>query len=332
MRVVPAVATLAVLSAWLSAPLPAHACSGDAALHRRLVQPADGAEGIPVNTEIRIQYTGASAPEVRTGLEGLAVRPVGGGDPIELTVETRPSDEGVVVVARPTAPLAVGAAYEILDRLADEWCVSDPCLSEPAVVATFTTSDVEDLVAPAFGGLVEVSASADECDSSACCGPYSVVSHGFGWEPANDDGPADQIRYNVYGPGGSLVAALVSSARGYETCAGAPTGDDEIGHFQVGPGEWSVRAVDLAGNEDDNEIVVQVEATCAQVEEPPILEDAGVCEAGMDGDDLADDEPARNGSGCSVVASAPAASDRSSSLIALGLAIFGLATLRTRRS
>src|SRR6185503_1360937 len=109
-----------------------------------------------------------------------------------------------------------------------------------------------------------ITTSVIDCSSSACCGPNRIVYIHLGWGSISDDFNVAMVRYNVYGPGGALVVPMASgSAVGYQLCSGELTGTGPNGNFQGGSGGYRVHAVDLAGNEDANDVTREVMVSCA---------------------------------------------------------------------
>jgi hypothetical protein len=287
-----------------AAPRRVEACSFESYVSRRSVQPADGSTAVPLNAEIRIEYAGPTGEVSSLDLEDILLRPAGGA-PIALEVVLRQGAGRAVVVGRPAAALAPATVYEILDRWTEGPCDDDvACIAEDhALVGTFTTGDAADAAPPVFAGLSEVTGGDEPeiCDDSACCGPNTSLSFGFVWDPATDETPAGELRYDLYGPGDALVQPLLPQssvyARGYRVCSGDLIPNDEDGYFAVEPGFYTVRAVDLAGNVDDNEVQVEVLASCGEQAGGDGEED-GVEEDRVEEDRVEED----GGAGCSSAA------------------------------
>lgn len=249
----------------------AHACSppGDG-IYGRTVQPPDGATGVPINAEIRLRYEGRLEidPQIR-------VRPVG-ELPIEVEVE---AVDYRLFIARPTGGLEANTTYEVLDRVqvpCDRECMSPGF----QVVASFTTGDAADVTPPTFAGLASVNSRYIEFDGT--CGEYSTVIFDLSWEQATDDHPTEWLRYNVYddrGRGVSLYAG--TSVSGQALCGGSADFWPIEAPFSGPTGEYWVRAVDLAGNEDAN---MRKMATGSCSGSPPPAPDGGPQTPGVDPD------------------------------------------------
>ncbi|MBI2894689.1 MAG: hypothetical protein HYY06_14135 [Deltaproteobacteria bacterium] len=263
------------------------------------VVPMDGSAGVPTNAEARILYVGIDLYALDDETAGaLMLRPVG-GDAITATVEVSSLAGGIVVTARPEAPLAPLTQYEVLDWVDDSQCSDElGCrMEEPVVVSRFTTGDSPDDQPPEFAGLTGFGTEAAACDESACCGPYRVITARPSYDPASDDGPEGSIRYRLYSSDGPALSPVAvghsSNLWGFIDCDGGALGDDEIGRLDLQVGDYVVRAVDLAGNEDANEIIARLDASCEDAE----LEDTD----GGEGDDLDDlDDGGGEGASCAM--------------------------------
>jgi hypothetical protein len=266
----------------------AHACSPPLPNVSREVFPRAGAAGLSLNTEIRLTYRGNFMAD-----PGVLVRPAG-GQPVAIDLREVALNQdgwggrGKVVVAKAAADLLPDTTYEILDRV-QLGCDGGDCLRpDPTVVATFVTGSSRDDTAPVFGGVktVQIGMLA-VCNGGACCGPYSGFGVTLTWDPAIDDHNTALVRYNVYGvdsSGGTtgevaarfidaeqLFGAIVCRATGYSS--GIP------GLGVAMKGTYMVRAVDAAGNEDQNGATVVVDKKCTgddeDAQDPP--PDSGSC-------------------------------------------------------
>jgi hypothetical protein len=211
------------------------------------VLPADGTTGVPTNAQVRLDYDGFET----TGLQDVEVRPVGGAA-LTTTIALL-GNAGYplrhLVVVRLQAPLAPQTQYEVR--------------AGSTVVSTFRTGDGADTMPPTFAGIASVTTSVTDCASSACCGPNRIAYVHMGWGGVSDDFSTATVRYNVYA-GSALVVPMTSGrAVGYQVCSGELTGAGPSGDFQVGSGGYRVRAVDLAGNEDTNNVTQDVMVSCA---------------------------------------------------------------------
>jgi hypothetical protein len=239
----------AVGIAVVAAPRPADACS-PLTFSRMSTLPADGATGVPTNTQVAIEYAGSNA---EAALTQLVVRPMGGqGIAAPASVVAESGAGRVLVLAKPASALTPNTKYEVLDKFPNLPCASSPCAGAAHVVATFTTGDGPDTKAPTFAGLTSVPRKAQSCDNTACCGPYTAVELDLMWDPAT--GETGEVRYNVYSDN-KLVLARVTSAKAFIQCSGTGAQATTPGAILFGTGSIGqvyVRAVDLAGNEDDN--------------------------------------------------------------------------------
>jgi hypothetical protein len=226
---------------------PASACE-PVPTQLREVLPADGASGVPTNAQVRLDYYGSET----TGLENVEVRPVG-GTALATTIALL-GNAGyplrLLVVVHLQAALAPQTQYEVR--------------SGSTIVSTFRTGDGADTTPPTFAGIASITTSVMDCQSSACCGPNRIAYVNLRWGAASDDFSVGMVRYNVYGIGGALVVPMTSAqVVGYHVCSGELTGSGPSGTFQAGSGGYRVRAVDLAGNEDTNDVTQDVMVTCA---------------------------------------------------------------------
>ena len=257
----------------------------------RAVFPPSGTEGVPTNAEIRLSYFNA----LPIGDPSVLVRPVG-GQPITLDIRDHERGEFPsvrLVLAKPTEELLANTAYEVLDRVvvgcrpSAAGSGADCLRPDHAVVATFVTGATKDQTPPSFSGVkVPKIENKVVCDDSSCCGPYSAVPIILDWDSAADDHSPDLVRYNVYrSPTGTTppvqpIARFLTDFpfRGGLVCSGSPQqgghGSPGLG-MTIDPGMYAVRAVDSAGNEEQNTTEVEVPAACAGGEVPS--ESAGGC-------------------------------------------------------
>jgi hypothetical protein len=292
---------IATLLVWADAA-PASACEPSPPTHQLDdVLPADGATEVPTNAEVRLEYQGFVIPT--TGLQDVVVRPVGGAALVTSVamLDNAGYSSRHLVVVHLQAPLAPQTQYEVE--------------AEGAVVSTFRTGDGADTMAPTFAGIASITTSVSECLSSSCCGPNRVAYVHMGWGGVSDDFNIRMVRFNVYGIDGALVVPMTSgsaSVIGYQLCSGQFSGSGPLGNFEADSGEYHVRAVDLAGNEDTNDVTRDVTDPCA-VSQPP---DTG---SGADGSS----SPA---SGCTT-----AGGSRSALVVPMLLTLWCLRSTRTRR-
>jgi hypothetical protein len=145
------------------------------------------------------------------------------------------------------------------------------CLQpDHAVVATFATGATKDVTPPTFGGL-KAATVGNQIVSERSCWPYSAVPAQLSWDAATDDRSPELVYYNVYR--GSVGTTAVDQPvarywwhvglRGELLCSGSP--EPNIGPRDIEvieSGTYAVRAVDSAGNEDQNTAVVEIPERC----------------------------------------------------------------------
>jgi len=240
--------------------------------HLRDAVPADGAIGVPTNAQVRLDYYGSET----TDLQDVEVRPIGGAALATTIVLLGNAGYPLrhLVVVQLQAPLAPQTQHEVR--------------AGSTVVSTFRTGDGADTTPPGFAGITSVTTSVTDCSDTACCGPNRIAYVHLGWGGVSDDFSVAMVRYNVYA-GGALVVPMSDAAVGYHLCSGQLTGTGPNGNFQGGSGGYRVRAVDLAGNEDTNDVTQDVMLSCA----PPQPEEG-------DGS-----SPAAGGCGCTTAGGSP---------------------------
>ncbi len=293
------------LAAISVAPRASDACSGPPPVSARDSLPANGDADVPTNVEIRVAYRGNT--EAVDSL-ALALRPVG-GSPVELTPpELVVTDFSRISIQRPVSPLEPNTTYELLDKLQLP-CESIVCnLDEFQVFATFTTGAGPDEVAPAFAGIANLDSGLLPGDEDDTCGYYSAVLATLTWGAATDDGPAEWIRYRVYDEDGILRGALLSGmgTTGEAFCDGSVGFWPVEANIDLRPGRVTVRAVDMAGNEDGNEAFLTT-VPCEDLPDP--TPDAGVPDAAIGADagpgSSADSGDGDAGCGCRAETRAP---------------------------
>jgi len=224
----------------------ASACEPPPPTQLRDVLPADGTTGVPTNAQVRLDYYGFET----TGLQAVEVRPVGGAA-LTTTIALL-GNAGYplrqLVVVRLQAPLAPQTQYEVR--------------AGSTVVSTFRTGDGADTMPPTFAGIASVTTSVTDCADSACCGPNRIAYVHMDWGGVSDDFGTATVRYNVYAGSALVVPMTLDGAVGYQVCSGELTGTGPSGNFQGGSGGYRVRAVDLAGNEDTNNVTQDVMVSC----------------------------------------------------------------------
>jgi hypothetical protein len=214
------------------------------------VQPADGAAGVPRNTELRIRFFGAvdAAPlECSTNLTRLRLTPEG-GSPRELDGELRawPGRAEGWLVVKPPEPLLPETKYELeLHAVRDDACAFE---GDWTRLSSFETDSASDVRAPRLTGSPQLSYGDRETGTTNCGttdGVPVVTVLGL-------DDDFQGARYNVYvdgelaGPYRDGVTASGEGAEIYVNCGTTALSTA----IQVAPGaRIEIRAVDIAGNE-----------------------------------------------------------------------------------
>jgi hypothetical protein len=280
-----AAASLLGLAALAHHGRPADACSYPIGYQSRVTVPQDGALYVPTNARIVVTYrTAIDQPAVADHLQLVDA----GGAPVPFTVATTVQPDGIVEVVTPSQPLAAGAQYKLLDRLPSECDLpyQRDCLAEVASpITTFTTSDGPDTTAPTFAGITDSNDDYHFFDPQDSCGAAAWIRHSLDWGAATDsaDGVATEtawIRFNVYDGAGHLLHALAEGPPVELKTLCTDADGNPIAHDADGDGvedndtKLVVRAVDLAGNEDDNEVVFEASACNSIPDEEP-----GGCDA-----------------------------------------------------
>jgi hypothetical protein len=285
------------------APACAHACSGGTSgIFGRQIIPGDGAVGVPLNGQIEVTYTAqASGPFWNTGLQ---IRPQNGQALAANVQQVYAGRSSAKFVLRPSTALAADTVYEILDSLIVP-CMQSECQQvAPHVVSSLTTGSQVDTLPPSFAGLASIEVSPTSPYEAPCAtgSAFHVTLH---WEAGTDD-LSPTVTYAVYNAnanGNVRIQSFLSgtSLTGIVTCplcsVGAPvcpsTGVSPYGEpfsgdgFVQSVGPFIVRAVDRAGNEDTNAVVMSLPNLCPG----SIGVDAGAPDLGPppDGSDLVSD-------------------------------------------
>lgn len=234
----------------------AHACSPPMPAVHRTLEPATAATAVPLNAQIRARYRQYSGDYASTmpppHLADAA------GNEVAATVTKVVNKQELVFLIEPTAPLSANTTYSVVDHLGvtGTMCsllpgAADACNAKEVTAGTFTTGTAADDIKPGFLGLSGIKSTWQECDNSACCGPYKGWHVALAWDKATDNLPAEQVRYNVYGPAvaGGAIKRLAHSVT---FATGASGGGFLIGTTSLGAmpdGDYEVCAIDQAGNE-----------------------------------------------------------------------------------
>lgn len=230
-----AILALSGAAAWVVLPSTAGACLplAPCASTARTVPPA-GSVDVPLNVE----------------LEAIALGAMAGAPPAVVTLRRADTGEDVPLIAartpgrfRSALPLAPGTLYELsapMYFLRTLYSPTSTCDATPTVVASFTTGTTVDTMPPTNIAASGGGCGVEECDSSACCGPYRARLYGARWS-ATDDGTLP-IAYAFGSPDGPRTLATSGSQITYESGSG-------VSPFWVPiPGASPVYAIDAAGN------------------------------------------------------------------------------------
>jgi hypothetical protein len=214
------------------------------------VWPGDGVA--PANTRVVVEYEGlALFAEHSIAMRDVSVVDAGGvavAGTVRLVAGGRAGR--TLAVLELAEGLVVGGEYQVRVRIG----MAGGILASPMTVARFGVG-AADGVAPAFGGVTRAGQGAEleRCDSSACCGPYVARRVTFEWQ-----GAGEVARYNVYRVGDvAPVQPLVVMGGGLVECGGTLEGGQSFPD-----GDYFVRAVDLAGNEDGNDVRMHLAVDC----------------------------------------------------------------------
>ena len=243
------------------------ACGATPCAFLQTVQPADGTNGVSLDSEIRVRYFGTLDPaplECGKELAKVRVLPEGADAPIELEGEllSLPERAEGWFVVRPPEPWLPNTRYEVfLDVLRGDACT---CESDWISVASFTTGSEPDRQAPDKLELFGI-AYGERLTGTSNCGTTDLIPLTPELGSISDDFPG--ARYNVYVDGvlsGPYRESVVLDGEGapaiYLDCgAGALTHS-----ILVRPGaNLELRAVDLAGNEAAPSEPIRVLDRCA---------------------------------------------------------------------
>lgn len=236
----------------------ASACSLAIYPVQRELFPADNTLEVPRNARFTVRYQHLLPNEALAETATLVVRD-GSGVRLDLQIEQE-SGSTRLVVATPTEPLKANTEYEILLLpISCELEYQEGCFgSEPETVATIKTGTAFDDVPPVFlegmaeqGGVYGSSCFDPNC---TCDFDYKVVYKGFAWPGAVDgvdSGPV-RVRYKLYIDGvlasGNNLVDQPSGTTGI-LCTGLAGEAGFNPSIERSTGTYSVRAVDLAGNE-----------------------------------------------------------------------------------
>lgn len=237
------------------------------------VFPPDGSSNVPTNARINVRYvyvTGGSGLNV-----DFFIRPTGGSNVTTSVQRVSVSNWERRFFTFPNK-LKPSTKYEVVTNIQAIPCslFGTPKCATGAlrVVSTFTTGNGDDTKAPTFSGLQSITSASgpNVCNNSACCGPYNYHRFDMKWSAGADESGNDFVLYNVYRSIdlNNPVLRYVPKARGAQVCSGFYFGQS-WDSFRGLPGDYVVRAVDLANNEETNTVKVRLNDQCGIVEPNP---------------------------------------------------------------
>jgi len=234
---------------WLISP-SARACTpAEPGISSRAVWP-DGTQSIPTNSRLVIAYGAVNGGTAIPAFGPDVLLLDASGSSVSFTMEVT----GNLVVVRPDGGLLPNHGYQLADqRTIPCMAIASGCAltAAPAVFASFTTGPGTDDVAPLFAGVTGASVGSHlTCGGSACCGPYDLYLVDVSWASASDDVAGGDLRYNVYRRDGSSLTPVAPLAQGTSLSGERVCSGD--GAPGLESGDYVVRAVDWAGNEDTN--------------------------------------------------------------------------------
>ncbi len=238
-------------------PRAADACTPPGPIRLDSVWPPDGSSDVPANVRFVVSYSGvATFAEQSIAMRALEIRPVGGGAAVPVLVNDLEGAGRLVVLVgvRPVSDLEVGKDYELLGRIVRCTDGSGMCPIEPTpvAIARFHTQ-AADHTAPVFAGATGVTGTPVVCAGTCSCEAHTGAQVSF-----TVAAPAEPALYLIREAGGPGIAGL-GDARAYAECTGS---GPYFGPRVTMGAKYVVRAVDRAGNEDDNQQAVTVAVGC----------------------------------------------------------------------
>jgi hypothetical protein len=224
---------------------PADACSPppDSIVGRSVV-PEDGATGVPTNARVLIQYESGLGPPT----SALELRALGGAC-VAFTEQTTNAHGAAMRILVPTGDLAPATTYEVLDTLDPQTCPSGhpDCYGPPMVIASFTTGDSADLIAPSATG-VTVESWYNDHSGSTCEKHDNSIVYWVTIDALADDRPTSWLRLEYRDPEGNLIGGPLPIVRLGSSCpGGGGSGNIDVSLY-TSSDDFFVRVVDLAGN------------------------------------------------------------------------------------
>jgi hypothetical protein len=233
----------------------------------RDVQPADGTDEVPLNTEIRIRYFGATNLSCRENPTMVWLAPDFLEPHIEIgTILSFPDRAEAWLVVKPRMSLLPDTRYGLAVGKTES---DDGGRSEWEWIAEFTTASEDDLEAPEITPVSQLSFLPRNTASTEC-GDSDVVPFVPRPKPVITDSSRD-TRYNVYvdeelvGPYRDSLELDRDGAELYLDCGTSALFTGVL----IEPGSRvEIRAVDVAGNESPEGDSLQVPDRCNENPEP----------------------------------------------------------------
>ncbi|HAA55395.1 MAG TPA: hypothetical protein DCE42_11600 [Myxococcales bacterium] len=258
----------------------ASACSSPrAGIYARTILPSDKSQNIPLNAQISVEYQYfAGFGRFGEWRDQEKIVLIKAGKEIDVEVKTfgqySALNQRHLIILTPKQALMPSTEYEIHSRIAQTPCsefASSPCVvGGLAKIGSFKTGTVTDTTAPSFQPAAKVSCGdVESCGHGACCGPYVRGSLSIRWSKAQNEAHADAIRYNIY-QSNDMTKPMLTRVDGngvtfYKTLSGGFHFPD-WSHLGVASGKYVIRAVDIAGNEEQNNTLITHQ--CRWVEPP----------------------------------------------------------------
>ncbi|MBU52748.1 MAG: hypothetical protein CL920_29000 [Deltaproteobacteria bacterium] len=259
-------------------------------INSRTTLPVDGMKDVPTNTDILLEYKytlfsggggGFSIDETFRLLDAKGK---------EVTLKKRIGASRTtgywgryVVILEPSAELSPNTTYTLSSNLSKLPCAL-PSGCQPgdfSKIMSFHTGAASDKTPPSFRGIEKLSGCepASQCRSSACCGPYVQRTFALYWKSSKE--AASSIRYNVYGDGVLFFERISTTSFAVTvSLSGTSFTPSSWSVLRSAPQKVTVRAVDMAGNEDTNRNSFDVPKVCSQI---PVDEREGEQERDQDG-------------------------------------------------
>ncbi len=276
----------------------------------RTVYPPSGTNTLPRNTQFVVSYE--TYHHVILGGE-LTLRDAS-GQPVRSQItktDTQTADTLLIrqqtFVLKPETELPPGR-YDLVDQsvVPCQGAGASCQLAQAASFASFEITSGSDVTPPSFAGAEALQAVYfDTCDNEACCTPTVARLYYLRHQPGLDQ-VTSPLRSHLYGPNGNLLVPFLATTFSDGTatitlsvrCAGRPS----LFGVSTTAGAHFLRAVDWAGNEDDNQVIREIVDPCANAPGFDGKIDAG---ASSDGPQVDADGPTAQDAASSAMDAAP---------------------------